>query len=252
MAYMQMSLYSETLGMSTEAGIVLPLNALPSAERGGKYPVLYLLHGLGGDHTEWTRNSAIERYAESRGLALVLPRADRSYYTDMKQGGAYFTYLSEELPGLVQRTFAISGRREDTFAAGISMGGYGAFKLAMRHPERYAAAVSLSGGLDIVRRVTGPNGFLPGEADRIFGSADELRGSGEDLFALAVKAAAAEPPPRLYQCCGTEDFLYDANRAFLDQAVSAGLNITYEEGPGGHDWDYWDRQLTRMLDWLPL
>lgn len=249
---MQMSFYSETLGMSTEAGVMLPLSTPPSAMRDGKYPVLYLLHGLGGDHSEWTRNSAVERYAESRGLALVLPRADRSYYTDMKQGGAYFTYLSEELPRLIQRGFAVSGRREDTFAAGISMGGYGAFKLALRCPEHYAAAASLSGGLDIVRRVTGPNGFRPGEAERIFGSPEELSGSGNDLLALAGKAASGEFRPRLYQCCGTEDFLYGGNRAFLDQAVTAGLDIAYEEGPGGHEWEYWERQLTRMLDWLPL
>ncbi|WP_342565971.1 alpha/beta hydrolase family protein [Paenibacillus sp. FSL R7-0345] len=252
MAYMKMSFFSETLGMATEAGVMLPLNAPPAAERDGKFPVLYLLHGLGGDHTEWTRHSAIERYAENRGLALVLPRADRSYYTDMKQGGAYFTYLSEELPRLIQRAFAVSDRREDTFVAGISMGGYGAFKLALRHPQRYAAAASLSGGLDIVRRVSGPNSFQPGEAARIFGPADELRGSGDDLFALAGRAAEAEVQPRFYQCCGTEDIMYDGNRAFLDRAVSAGLDISYEEGPGGHEWDYWDRQLTRILDWLPL
>lgn len=252
MAYMQMSLFSETLGMSTEVGVMLPLNAPRLAERDGKYPVLYLLHGLGGDHTEWTRQSAIERYAEDKGIALVLPRADRSYYMDMKQGGSYFTYLSHELPELMKRAFAISSRREDTFVAGISMGGYGAFKLALRHPERYGAAASLSGGVDIVRRVSGPNGFRPGEIARIFGSAEELRGSGDDLFTLADEAAAAAGQPKLYQCCGTEDFLYEGNRAFLDHALTAGLDITYEEGPGEHEWGYWDRQARRVLEWLPL
>jgi S-formylglutathione hydrolase FrmB len=249
---MQMSLFSETLGMSTEIGVMLPLNAPLSAERGGKYPVLYLLHGLGGDHTEWTRHSAIERYAEEKGIALVLPRADRSYYMDMKQGGAYFTYLSRELPDIMKRVFAISGRREDTFVAGISMGGYGAFKLALRYPELYAAAASLSGGIDIVRRASGANGFQPGEISRIFGSTRELRGSDDDLFTLAGKVAAGGKQPMLYQCCGTEDFLYEGNRAFLEQATSAGLKITYEEGPGEHEWGYWDRQLRGMLDWLPL
>ncbi|UQZ36452.1 esterase [Paenibacillus sp. PK3_47] len=251
MAFIQMSLFSEILGMSTEVNAVVPLNAQPGHKRGGKLPVLYLLHGLGGDHTEWTRQSAVERYAEEKGLVLILPRADRSYYMDMKQGGAYFTYLSRELPELVKRIFPISGRREDTFAAGISMGGYGAFKLALRCPENYAAAASLSGGLDIVGRVNGPNGFHPGEIQRIFGSGAELAGSRDDLFALADAAASADRP-LLYQCCGTEDFLYEGNRRFLKHASAAGLQITYEEGPGEHEWGYWDRQTRRMLDWLPL
>ncbi|MBW4080897.1 esterase family protein [Paenibacillus sp. S150] len=247
-----MSLYSEVLGMSTDIGAVIPLNACALKERDGKLPVLYLLHGLGGDHSEWTRQSGIERYAEEKGLALILPRADRSYYMDMKQGGAYFTYLSQELPGLVCKIFAISRRREDTFAAGIPMGGYGAFKLALRCPERYAAAASLSGGVDIAGRISGPNGFQPGEVQRIFGAAAELEGSRDDLFALLDNAALSGSQPRLYQCCGTEDFLLEGNRRFRDHAAAAGLEITYEEAPGEHEWGYWDRQARRVLEWLPL
>ncbi|ULO10431.1 esterase family protein [Paenibacillus sp. 19GGS1-52] len=252
MAFVQVSLFSETLGMSTEVNAMIPLNAPLRAERGGKLPVMYLLHGLGGDHTEWTRQSAIERYAEDKGLALILPRVDRSYYTDMKQGGSYFTYLSQELPKLVQKLFPISSRREDTFVAGISMGGYGAFKLALRHPEIYAAAASLSGGVDIVGRVSGPNGFHIGEVERIFGSVGELQDSDDDLFALSDKVALMGNQPLLFQCCGTEDFLYDGNRSFLEHARQIGLQVTYEEGPGEHEWGYWDRQLRRVLDWLPL
>ncbi|AWB47023.1 esterase [Paenibacillus sp. CAA11] len=252
MAYIQMAVYAETLGMSTDIHMVIPMQSPLRASRGGKLPVLYLLHGLGGDHTEWTRQSSIERYAEAKGVALVLPRADRSYYTDMKQGGLFFTYLSQELPEIVGSLFPISQRREDTFVAGISMGGYGAFKLALRCPEQYAAAASLSGGLDIVRRLSGPNGFAPDEAERIFGSVDAVKGSDNDLFELAAALGARGTQPLLFQCCGTEDFMYEGNQAFLHHARQAGLEITYEEETAGHEWKYWDRVSQRLLEWLPL
>lgn len=252
MIFIQMNVFSEALGMSTDVNCAIPSAVLGSGDGARRLPVLYLLHGLGGDHMLWTRNSRIGQYAEDRGLALVMPRADRSYYTDMKQGGKYFTYLSRELPELICRLLPVSERREDTFAAGNSMGGYGAFKLALSRPDRFAAAASLSGALDIVRRVLEPNGFQEGEAERIFGPVSGLQGSGDDLFALAGRAAAAKHPPELYQCCGTEDFLYEGNLAFRERAEAAGLRPTYEEGPGAHEWEYWDRMARKMIDWLPI
>lgn len=251
MAFIRTSLFAETLEMSTDFHAVIPMAALRSS-RDGKLPVLYLLHGLGGDHTEWTRLSSVERYAEEKGIALVLPRADRSYYMDMKQGAAYYTYLSEELPAIVKSLFPVSDRREDTFIAGLSMGGYGAFKLALRQPERFAAAASLSGSLDIVHRLSEPNVFRNHEEERMFGSVAELKGSDDDLLALAGKVAAAGNQPMLYQCCGTEDFLYEGNRNFLKHAGEVGLEVTYEEGPGSHEWGYWDRMIRTVFDWLPL
>ncbi|WP_435923470.1 alpha/beta hydrolase [Paenibacillus sp. DYY-L-2] len=251
MAFIRTSLFAETLEMSTDIHAVIPMAALRSS-RDGKLPVLYLLHGLGGDHTEWTRLSSVERYAEEKGIALVLPRADRSYYMDMKQGAAYYTYLSEELPAIVKSLFPVSDRREDTFIAGLSMGGYGAFKLALRQPERFAAAASLSGSLDIVHRLSEPTVFRNHEEVRMFGSVAELKGSDDDLLALAGKVAAAGNQPMLYQCCGTEDFLYEGNRNFLKHAGEVGLEVTYEEGPGSHEWGYWDRMIRTVFDWLPL
>ena len=111
--------------------------------------MLYLLHGLTDDHTGWQRYTSIERYADEAGLAVVMPAVHHSFYTDEVHGHAYWTYVSEELPALVHRLFRVSDRPEDTFAAGLSMGGYGAVKLALSHPDRYAAAASLSGTLDI-------------------------------------------------------------------------------------------------------
>ncbi|MNO30431.1 S-formylglutathione hydrolase FrmB [compost metagenome] len=251
MAFIQMALYSETLEMSTDVNVVIPLESRFRL-KDGKLPVMYLLHGLGGDHSQWTRQSSIERYAEEKGIALVMPRVDRSYYMDMKQGAAYYTYLSSELPSVVQSLFPISSRREDTFVTGLSMGGYGAFKLALRNPERFAAAASLSGSLDMVHRLSQPEVFRNGEEQRMFGSVQELEGSDDDLLVLACKVAAAGNQPKLFQCCGTEDFLYQGNQNFLKHAEEIGLQVTYEEEPGTHEWGYWDRKIRRVMEWLPL
>ena len=113
------------------------------------FPLLYLLHGLSDDHTAWVRYTSIERYADAYGLAVVMPQVHRSFYTDQAHGGAFWTFLAEELPELVQRFFVVSARREDTFVAGLSMGGYGALRWALRRPGRFAAAASLSGALDV-------------------------------------------------------------------------------------------------------
>jgi putative tributyrin esterase len=254
MALIQCDFFSETLGLSTSMTVILPQSTqgqigMKGMEGSGKHPTLYLLHGLSDDHTIWLRRTSIERYVASLGLAVVMPAANRSFYTDMKVGQNYWTFISEELPRVARSFFPLSDRREDNFAAGLSMGGYGAFKLGLRCPDRFAAAASLSGSLD----ATALDFVNRPEFANIFGSADEVRGSGEDLFFLAEKAAGSgEPVPKLYQCCGTEDFLYAANQRFLNHARKLDLDLTYEEEPGQHEWAYWDRKIQNVLDWLPL
>src|SRR6476619_7886720 len=116
---------------------------MTGSESTGETPVLYLLHGLSDDDTIWLRRTSIERYVAALGLAVVMPQVHRSFYTDEAYGNRYWTYLSEELPEIVHGFFRLSRRREDTFVAGLSMGGYGALKWALRDPGRFAAAASL-------------------------------------------------------------------------------------------------------------
>lgn len=106
------------------------------SQKKSSYPVLYLLHGLSDDHTIWHRRTSIERYVSALGLAVVMPNVGKSFYTDMANGGNYFTFITEELPTLVQSYFPVSAKREDNFIAGLSMGGYGAFKVALSCPEK--------------------------------------------------------------------------------------------------------------------
>ncbi len=247
MALMQCSFSSEVLGVGASMNVVLP--QVPGLKE-KKLPVLYLLHGLSDDHTAWLRRTSIERYAELWKLAVVMPAVNRSFYTDMKHGYKYETFISKELPELAQSFFPVSDKREDTFVAGLSMGGYGALKLALGNPDRYAAAASLSGAVDIAG-VPLTEGIV--EFDLIFEDKHKLKGSKDDLFYLAEKAAASEgKKPRIYQCCGTEDFLYEDNVRFRDFISKLSFDYTYEEERGMHEWGYWDKKIQKVLRWLPI
>src|SRR6478609_11942097 len=154
MAHLRCDFYSEALGLSTAMTVILPQQTstqigMTGAAAAGPPPVLYLLHGLSDDDTIWLRRTSIERYVAELGLAVVMPQVHRSFYTDEAYGGRYWTFLSEELPALVSSFFRVSERREDTFVAGLSMGGYGALKWALREPARFAAAASMSGAVDV-------------------------------------------------------------------------------------------------------
>ena len=188
------------------------------------------------------------------GLAVVMPAVHRSFYTDMAHGANYWAFISEELPTLARSFFPLAEEREANFVAGLSMGGYGAFKLALTYPERYAAAASLSGVLDVVHSLKSTQDAARlAERQRIFGDLDAVEGSPHDLLYLARQVAhSGTAQPQLYQCCGTEDPLYANNVRARESLRSLGLALTYEDGPGAHDWGYWDQQIQRVLAWLPL
>jgi putative tributyrin esterase len=251
MALIHCDFYSEVLGSSTAMTVILP-PAVSSKRSAKPHPTLWLLHGLMDAHTTWVRQTSLERYVEGLDLAVVMPSAGRSFYADMACGYRYWTFVSEELPRLARGMFPLSAARKDNFVAGLSMGGYGAFKLALRYPDRFAAAASLSGALDMTHFEDSSVVTLA-ELETIFGPLNRLAGSDNDLLALAKKMGRSRGPrPALYQWCGTEDYLYEDNLRFRDTAERAGLDLTYEEGPGTHEWACWDRQIRRVLEWLPL
>ena len=184
-----------------------------------------------------------------------MPAVNRSFYADTAYGAQYWTFVSEELPRVMHGFFPLSDKRADTFVAGLSMGGYGAFKLALTLPDRFAAAASLSGALDvasIAERSANEGEAWRREKESVFGDLDSLRGSSHDLLYLAEQVARRKRQPKLFQCCGSEDFLYVANTTFRKHAKKLGLDLHYEEGPGAHEWGYWDENIQRVLAWLPL
>lgn len=255
MAHLRCEFFSDALAVSTSMTVILPQRTttqigMTGTARQGPPPVLYLLHGLSDDDTIWLRRTSIERYVADLGLAVVMPAVGRSFYTDETCGGRYWTFVSEELPQIVDGFFRVSGHREDTFVAGLSMGGYGAFKLALRRPERFAAAASLSGALDIRDLAAGPRPEDPRMFERMF-EAGRVRPE-DDLFRLARTADPASLPA-LWLASGTDDELHGANLAFIETCAAAGIALETTIVPDGqHEWGLWDEQIRRVLDWLPL
>jgi putative tributyrin esterase len=254
----QVDFFSDVLVSRGMLNVILPQRK-PGDPKDSYHPpfrVLYLLHGYSDDHTAWQRWTSIERHVEGLNLAVVMPAVQNSFYTDMVHGGNFFTFLTEELPTVAHDLFPLSNERSDTFVAGLSMGGYGAFKLGLSCPEKYAAAASLSGAVDIcevVKEHDDPENKAWLENMRnIFGNLEEIPGSRHDLFALAQKVSHSATKPRLFQYCGTDDFLYADNIRFRDFIRPLGLDYTYEESSGDHNWKYWDVEIQHFLAWLHL
>lgn len=256
MALLQIHFRSEIIQTEQTLNVILPQVGLYEGEKQKRikengFPVLYLLHGFADDYSVWLRHTSIERYAQEYGIAVVMPNADRSFYVDMKFGPSYYTYISYEIPHIVRTLLPISSAREDNFIAGLSMGGYGAFMIALRNPEQYEAAASLSGILDLTPGFSFEEEGFQKMARQIFGSKLEYIKSDYNLIRLVrKKGMSGEKLPRLYQCCGTEDFVYGVNRRFRAAAQKYGLDLTYEEGPGAHEWSYWDSNMKRILTWM--
>ncbi|PAV31238.1 esterase [Virgibacillus profundi] len=252
MPLLKCDFFSEALMLSTSMTVILPKK---SGEHSGRKssPVLYLLHGYSDDHTAWTRRTSIERYAEDMGIVVVMPQVDHSYYTDMASGNRYWTFLTEEIPNTVHSMFHLSEKREDNFVAGLSMGGYGAFKWALRYPEKFSAAASLSGALDVsdlLDRVS--DNDRKKEFIQIFGE-QPVRGTENDLLELIKQGNGAKQlKPMLYQSCGTEDFLYNDNITFKKVCEETDYKLETEFEPGDHNWGYWDKKIQDVLNWLPI
>ncbi|HCB04627.1 MAG TPA: alpha/beta hydrolase family protein [Nocardioides sp.] len=249
MALLTCDFFSESLMCGTSITVVLPQRTeeqigIADVVRDGPPPVLYLLHGLSDDHTAWLRYTSIERYAAARGLAVVMPAAGRSFYADEAHGHRYWSYISEELPRVVSQFLRVSDGPADTFVAGLSMGGYGALKLALTHPERYAAAACLSGALDLVAFSKNP------DRDEVMGRVfDHQVRPSDDVFAL-LRTARSIPP--LHVSCGTDDWLYASCQRFAEEATAAGVEVTTDFRPGDHVWSLWDAVIQDVIAWLPV
>jgi putative tributyrin esterase len=214
-------------------------------------PVLYLLHGYHGGHTAWLRRTAVEFYLRDseKHMIIIMPTMHNYFYTDMKIGRKYFTYLTEELPRMMKSYYHISDEREKTFVAGFSMGGYGAFKWALNYPERFAMAASFSGDLDVFNQEH--EASIVREFEFIFG--EDRHGTNSDLMHLLEEnKKQGKKMPKLYQSVGTDDFLYENNLRFRDKAQALGYDLDYYEEPGvGHDWPFWDREVKKIIDMIP-
>lgn len=259
MALVQLNFFSYILGMDSSINVLLPEKRnkrhIPNPDK--KYPVLYLLHGHSDDQSAFIRKSNIEMLVRDHDLIVVMPNAHRGFYTNAKFGHNYYDYFVKELPVIVSNFFPASSKREDNYIAGISMGGYGAMKIALNNPQNYKAVGCLSAPLSPLETLdlfkekpmfTVSN--FEQNVLNIFGSNEEFEGSINDVYSVTKELEQKDiEKPIIYHTCGTEDVLYDFNieyKSFIQNNTHT-FDYTFEERKGEHNWEFWNKQLPVML-----
>lgn len=223
---------SQSLGKQSGMYAVVP-------DGDGPFNVVYMLHGLSDDYTMWLRRTCIERYADTLGIMVVLLDGDRSFYTDLPSSrGNYEQHILESVR-FIDRTFHTVDSPDARGIGGLSMGGYGSMKIALKHPDVFGSVASHSGVVQL-------------QHFRHLNNSEELRsifGDGinedEDCFALAARPGKK---PAIYIDCGHDDFLIEENRQFHAHLVSLGIEHSYAEYPGAHTWEYWNEHVVTALE----
>ncbi len=263
MALLQANFMSRSLMRTVPVNIILPVDKLAfpgTAHREAtSYKTLYLLHGIFGNYMDWVSGTNIQRWAEEKDLAVVMPSGDNMFYVDQRESlNLYGEFIGKELVELTRKAFPLSHRREDTFIAGLSMGGYGAMRNGLKYHETFGYIAGLSAampveGLEERTNDTPVDINRRDFAESIFGDLRKVKDSDMNPKWLVerLREQGAELP-KMYLACGTGDSLLEPGREMRDYLRQAGMDVTYEEGPGGHEWDFWNRYIKKVLDWLPL
>lgn len=243
---------SKLMGRKMPFRVVLPASYSTRGEEGRRFPVLYLLHGLTGHFDNWTSRTSVVSYAAAYSLIIVTPEGENGWYTDhlVKEKQEYESYLIRELIPEIDKRYRTLDRRSHRAIAGLSMGGYGAIKLGLKYPEMFAIAGSFSGAIgatDVTERdFPGPTGRTIDEA---FGPVDGVIRQANNPFDIVRRAGSDKIKsfPFLYVDCGTEDFLFQSNRDFIQLLVEKKVPHEYRHRPGAHNWQYWDAQVKEFL-----
>lgn len=262
MSVFQVHHFSESLRKNMPFHVILPDDTqeemkIDNPHYKREMKTLYFYHGYTGTSLNMMLESQIQKLAIAYNLAVILPTAENSFYLNKKGiGNAYATYVGEELVNYVNKTFNLSDKKEDTFVAGISMGGFGAIHTGVKYPDTFGKIVALSSALVVNTLIT----MEPGTADQIadydyyvstFGDLKALGTSDNNPEYLVKKLKESSSQiPELYMACGTEDFLIEENREFYAFLLDQEVPVTYIESPGVHDWIFWDKYLKEGIDWL--
>jgi len=265
MSRIEFSYHSRSLGYRTTVTAIVPsidwiemMRGMSATEfHGKKWPALWLLHGTSGDNDCWTRFTRIESWAEQNRIAVIMPDARLSAYSDMDKGPAHYTHIVEELPTVCRALFPLLDGRDDNFIGGLSMGGYGALKIGLRNPDRYSLILNLSGGVDRVMHVerTVREGRRTGlhNLDAMcvtFGDLSAVRGGIHDVFALAEQLArSGGPKPKIFTSIGTRDPHWDENVRLRTLLIKNDYDVHWEQGPFIHDWTNWNHYIELALKW---
>jgi S-formylglutathione hydrolase FrmB len=249
-AFIESRLTSKLMGREMPYRVVLPAGY--AAENTRRFPVIYLLHGLMGHFNNWTDLSGIAGYAPEHKAIIVMPEGGDGWYTDSvtSANDRYESFIVKELIPGIEAKFRTDSRREARAITGLSMGGFGALKFGLKYPDMFSLAGSFSGalGAGTVTEKTFP-GAIGKTIDSVFGPAESETRKSNDIFAIVrgLSDAKIKTLPFIYLDCGTEDFLFQNNREFVDLLIEKRVPHEYRQLPGSHEWKYWDKQVQEFL-----
>ena len=262
MAFIQMSILSKSLMRTVPVNVILPADKMvpPGMPEPPEKPfkTLYLLHGVFGSYIDWVNGTRIQRYADEHDLAVVMPSGDNAFYVDQPGGNNYYgEFVGKELVELTRRMFPLSRKREDTFIGGLSMGGYGALRNGLKYWENFGCIVALSGALlveGMEKRTNDDPYFLNRRdyAEACFGDLSKVVDSDKNpKYLVRQLKKEGRPIPRIYMACGDKDGLLPVNEDMAAFLKEQGVEVTFEIGPGAHEWDFWDTYIRKAIQWLP-
>ncbi len=261
MASGRMEFHADTIMQHANFSFVLPNDVYEPEIKDRRHYArppksLILLHGLTGTDTDWLFGGVAQEMAIQYNLAIFMPTAGNSFYLDKGYpGGNWASFVGEELPAYIRKTFGFCLTREDTLVGGLSMGGFGALHTALRYPETFSGCVALSSALclhEVAETGERRNSPMAKTMVRdVFGDPKTLLGSEKDPeFLYRSGKAAGKAMPRIYMAIGTEDSLYGVNQDFRRFLEEQGADFRYEEGPGVHNWTFWNEYIDRGLAWM--
>jgi S-formylglutathione hydrolase FrmB len=238
------------MGREMPYRIIFP--ARYKVDREVRYPVIYLLHGLTGHFDNWTQRTKLAEYSTLYKFIIITPEGEDGWYTDgvTNANDKYESYIIKELIPEIDKRFRTISDRKNRAIAGLSMGGYGALKFGMKYPEMFSLAGSFSGALGAASFPSnGPNQGLTKSLNIIDGPMDSETRKANDIFKMIreITPEKTKGLPFLYIDCGTEDFLFQNNRDFVDLLVEKKVVHEFRQLPGGHTWPYWDKQVQEFL-----
>jgi S-formylglutathione hydrolase FrmB len=232
--------------------VVLPVNY--KSEKAGRYPVIYLLHGLTGHFDNWTDKSKLAEYAAKYDYIIVTPEGNNGWYSDSATvpNDRFETYITQELIPEIDKNFRTAADRNHRAVAGLSMGGYGSIKFGLKNAEMFALVGSFSGALGAAswtEKEIG-KGFTAQSLVGVYGAADSRTRQENDIFKIVreMPADKIKNLPFVYLDCGTEDFLINNNRDFVNLLLEKKVKHEFRQLPGGHDWKFWDAQIQEFLE----
>ncbi|WP_426443669.1 alpha/beta hydrolase [Staphylococcus xylosus] len=250
MALLTINYKSKTIGMNHSFIAILPedVSYFNTETEPKQLKTMLLLHGLSSDETSYMRYTSIERYANDHQIAVIMPNADHSGYSNMNFGHKYFDYVLEVLD-YAHQILPLSQKREDNFIAGHSMGGYGTIKYALIQGHRFAKACPLSSVFNAQSFIDIDWNDFSGQA---IAGVDKMTQDTElDPYYLVDQAVAeSKVIPELLIMCGTEDQLYEDNKQFIAYLDKQNVPYQFEDGPGKHDYAYWDKAVKRAIEWF--